>query len=363
MASEGHEGVRRAGEGEGKKAPKNPFWKMDPTAWELVAELLPKPWPRELAEMDLRHWVNEARRPDRTVPGARILSARWGWTHWKARQLLVEVDPCDLAAMTARTPRRTVAAQSPHGRRTVEEGGTPVIEDIPHGGRTVAARSPPSRDPFLEEGQEDQDPQAPTVADQAQAPEAAKAETPKPDPVRDVWLSWKLAYEDFRTSAPKWNLPAVRKTAPNRAEARAIGGRLGEGATVEECRQVVTWALRDGTDDYARYLRGEHSYSPDKPATPYPDVETLFKPTNWEKRLRSALVTKPQPGGIAKPGPSELELRRWYDLEGGREWCQRNALTGLNAAGLWRDWMGPQRLDEWWTLERWLRSDAERRTA
>jgi hypothetical protein len=65
----------------------------------------------------------------------------------------------------------------------------------------------------------------------------------------------------------------------------------------------------------------------------------------------------------SRPGPSELELRRWYDLEGGREWCQRNALTGLNAAGLWRDWMGPQRLDEWWTLERWMRSDAERRTA
>lgn len=134
---------------------KNLWFKMPTSAWEMVAEALPKPWPRELVEADLQYWANEARRSGgRPVPGARTLGERWGWTRWKARQILLELDPEDRAQLAASTPRRPVAAQSPHSRRPVDDGQTRTIDEEQPSSRPVAAQKPASRDPILEEKKE-----------------------------------------------------------------------------------------------------------------------------------------------------------------------------------------------------------------
>lgn len=109
------------------------WFKVDAASWPAIAEVMPEVWPEEAVRTDIRWWHDQEAMGRERMPGARTLANRWGWTHWKARQIL-----------KAETPhsRRTPAAQSPHTGRTPTEGETPEIGEIPHTDRTPAAQSP-----------------------------------------------------------------------------------------------------------------------------------------------------------------------------------------------------------------------------
>lgn len=56
---------------------------MDADWWPVIAESLPKPWPREAILQDLRWWAARRGRPGRVV-----LARRWGVTQWGVRRVL-----------------------------------------------------------------------------------------------------------------------------------------------------------------------------------------------------------------------------------------------------------------------------------
>jgi hypothetical protein len=279
-------------------------------------------------------------------PPIRQVAEVMGRGKWKAEQVRSEcIAAYELWSGTEVTGKnRTTTGQRPDKRRTDDVHAAHIVEASPDNDRTSTGQAPDThgRDLLLTVQVTTTDPPPPQRGE-APPPEAAKdpapkvepttdaepTPTPEANPTRQVWDSWREAYEDFRQRAPQWNLPAVRRPGPNRAEQRAIGGRLGEGATVEECRQVVAWALRDGTDDYARYLRGEHSFDSLKPAAPYPDVETLFKPKGWEKRRRLALSGPHGAAGDAHVDPEAEAQRAWGELPRlfRRPECRRNPST------------------------------------
>lgn len=71
------------------------FEAMDAEWWPVVANSLPRPWPREAVLFDLRWWRGQeaatakvgARRRAK-LPGRPALGQRWGWTDWDVRQVL-----------------------------------------------------------------------------------------------------------------------------------------------------------------------------------------------------------------------------------------------------------------------------------
>lgn len=53
---------------------------MEHAWWPAIAEMLPKPWPREAVLFDLRWWAGEVAFTGRRHPGRTYLAKRWGWS-------------------------------------------------------------------------------------------------------------------------------------------------------------------------------------------------------------------------------------------------------------------------------------------
>ena len=70
---------------------KNPtgWTPMDAAAWPFIADVIPKPWPREAVAFDLRWWAERERTGTGRMPGRPALCARWGWKDgYRVRSLM-----------------------------------------------------------------------------------------------------------------------------------------------------------------------------------------------------------------------------------------------------------------------------------
>jgi len=74
-----------------KPASTTGWFTMEAGWWPAVAQILPLPWPRAAAIMDMRYHANLVRigKRDKVPPRADLLS-RWGWTKHHAQGLLSE---------------------------------------------------------------------------------------------------------------------------------------------------------------------------------------------------------------------------------------------------------------------------------
>ena len=54
------------------------------TRWDTIADVLPKPWRPEWADMDMQRWSDGAD----PRPSVRGLAARWGWSKSKAARFV-----------------------------------------------------------------------------------------------------------------------------------------------------------------------------------------------------------------------------------------------------------------------------------
>lgn len=68
--------------------------------WPAVAEALSRPWADDAVRLDMVYWAGEAKRRDEGKSHAlpkkrgagfgmstRAYAKRWGWSHWRARQM------------------------------------------------------------------------------------------------------------------------------------------------------------------------------------------------------------------------------------------------------------------------------------
>ena len=128
---------------------KAPFFAVDPRWWPDIAAELPLPWTESAVLADLRWHEDQVWAGLMSMPGARKLSKRWGWTHWQARQVLKAEESWRDGHTPKRVPhtRRTPAAQEPHTDRTDSERKPAESQEDaahpPHTGRTPAAQKPP----------------------------------------------------------------------------------------------------------------------------------------------------------------------------------------------------------------------------
>lgn len=341
-------------------------WLKCPTeCWEVVAELIPTPWPDEACRIDIEHWASR-QRAGLPLISRRKLEQRWGRSEWYTRAMMRE----HLAPVAEPPQRHPSATPAPPQADTVEaaESGTKH-----HSATPDLSQLPPSRDPFLEEGRTEEEilSAEPTMPQAAPPPEAEPpaAEPPpskleglppsgrgcKPQwltaPVLEVYRAWYQHHPEAR---------AIRAD-----QVKAIRGALGQGYTVAQLVAAVRY-VHEAPEDMpkVRALR-EGGY--------LDLVNTLNGNTRHSNvELGEAWLAGGMTGGKApaaadttpRPGPTELELRRWYDLEGGRAVVERiEALGHPKAVGAWRDFMLDdwRRTDDWWRLERWLRADRERR--
>ena len=69
--------------------PRDPWFAVPVALWPLTASVLPRPWPKEAALIDLAFWEDQARvgRVER-IPGRPFLAARWGWGEKRVRRIL-----------------------------------------------------------------------------------------------------------------------------------------------------------------------------------------------------------------------------------------------------------------------------------
>ena len=87
------------------------FFRAPRELWPAVAEALPRPWADEWVELDCAYWRGEHERAakgyrsalPRRRPSARWFAARWGWTTYRTRQLLRDIDPLSTSATRNRT--------------------------------------------------------------------------------------------------------------------------------------------------------------------------------------------------------------------------------------------------------------------
>jgi len=128
---------------------KAPFFAVDPRWWPDIAAELPLPWTESAVLADLRWHEDQVWAGLMSMPGARKLSKRWGWTHWQARQVLKAEESWRDGHTPKRVPHtgRTPAAQEPHTDRTDSERKPAESQEDaahpPHTGRTPAAQKPP----------------------------------------------------------------------------------------------------------------------------------------------------------------------------------------------------------------------------
>ncbi len=59
--------------------------------WERVARSITKPWPKELAEVDVRYWSARAEQAEEFPPGRVFLAERWGWGPSATSRLIARV--------------------------------------------------------------------------------------------------------------------------------------------------------------------------------------------------------------------------------------------------------------------------------
>lgn len=115
---------------------------FDASWWPIVADGLPRPWPREAVLFDLRWWADGERMGRRMRPGRPSLQARWGWSEWAARSTLrSESDWADPLASPA--PLQRLSSDPPAPLQSTRDA-TPAIASDPPAPLQRSSSDPPA---------------------------------------------------------------------------------------------------------------------------------------------------------------------------------------------------------------------------
>jgi hypothetical protein len=114
---------------------------MDADAWPVVANALPRPWPREAILYDLRWWADRVRMGRARRPGRPALRERWGVSDWAAKQLLkAEAEWADPSKPPAN--RQPTASRPPANRQPTASGDKVKGEQSARSRQPTASRPP-----------------------------------------------------------------------------------------------------------------------------------------------------------------------------------------------------------------------------
>lgn len=126
------------------------YFATDSAWWPMIADSLPKPWPREACLADLRWWADQVRtKKAPRIPGRPALRERWGAdSDWQVRAILKAEEEWssplhgDHSASPPPAGRQPAASRPPVRKRSNAENETKTASPPP-ANRQPAASEPP----------------------------------------------------------------------------------------------------------------------------------------------------------------------------------------------------------------------------
>jgi hypothetical protein len=249
--------------------------------WPAIAAVLPLPWPREAAMMDLRYHAAEHAIYSRTLPEVRALAAAWGWSKSAVDRLIrggAWVDEArpwvwrnaqrDSSGTEVGQQRDPANGQTPNTDESRDNSGTEVGQQ--RDSRAIHTGSPithhqdqePPKAP-LPGGEPDPTPPTPV------APPVVEPTPPKPDP------------DELRLYGVLHGHQPRRSPTPTADARKALRRLLAEAGSYERACLYLAW-VHTSLDEWACQLRG---------AAPWPggSVQARWSPEELARNLGGRL--------------------------------------------------------------------------
>ena len=228
--------------------------------WPAISEALPKPWPIEAVNMDLRWWSDQQEMGRAKMPSRRRLQVRWGLSEYSTRSAMRD----ELSWAKPQTPpNKTPNTSQSHPKNSTQ---TP---DITGTKTPETSQTPPNKTPNTSTRAE-----LHTTNNTLHTTENKTRTSDSLTAIRQLWDELNGLRKSLDSAARPLKLTASRQ--------RALKARLKEHSAAEVVA-VVEWWLRSA-HQRAQYLR-DNGYG----------IDTVLRPANFTTYLELSKMPLPRP--------------------------------------------------------------------
>ena len=254
-----------------KTAPWMPFnveW------WPAIADTLPKPWPIEAVNMDLRWWADQEAMGRAKMPSRRRLQQRWGLSEYRTRSAMRDVLQWSKPQTPPNKTPNTSQSHPKNSTQTPDITGTKTPE---------TSQTPPNKTPNTSTRAE-----LHTTNNTLQTTENKTLTSDRLAPVRQLWSELNQVRVDLDSRSKPLKLTDARQ--------RTLKARLKEH-TAQDVVAVVKWWLQS-SHQRAQYLR-DNGYG----------IDTVLRPSNFTTYLELSRMPPPKPKATAFSVPPPAPRR------------------------------------------------------